>query len=387
MARTVLITGGAGFIGTHLTHALFGQVDNIVLLDTLLPQVHHHRGQFSGELRERADCVIGDVRDLNTWKNLATRYPDIEVVIHLAALTGTGQSMYALKEYDSVNCGGTATMLEALLDQRDPPHGFPMLKRVVLASSRAIYGEGAYRCPDHQNDPLHYPKQRTAEQLERHQWSFSCPRCGKDMEPIRTPEDAPPSPTSFYGVTKLVQEQYIRTMLTAAGIGHTMLRFQNVFGPGQSLKNPYTGVIGVFYSNIVGGRALDIYEDAQITRDFVYVTDVVAAIVKAALQDVPGVFNIGSGEFTRLADVAKWLCESLEKEVPIGCKGAYRVGDIRHNAADLSRAASQLGYKPEVSVREGLHRYVAWAKQETPMDEATIAAAAAALQAAGLAKT
>jgi dTDP-L-rhamnose 4-epimerase len=381
---TILITGGAGFIGTHLTHALHAQGDKVIMLDNLLPQVHKEQA-FSPELRDLAECVTGDVRDLTAWSRLAADHPDINVIVHLAALTGTGQSMYALREYDSVNCGGTATLLEAVLDRRQG-NAFPNLRRVVLASSRAIYGEGAYRCPLDREGELRYPPQRTAEQLAQGRWGFFCPEHGAEMAPVATPESAPPQPASFYGINKLVQEQYIGTMLTAAGIAHTMLRFQNVFGPGQSLKNPYTGVIGVFYSSIMQGRALDIYEDGEITRDFVYVTDVVNALVKSITGEANGVFNIGSGEFTRLADVARWLCEALEREVPIGSCGAYRVGDIRHNAADLGRAQTALGYHPQVSARDGLRAYVHWAQSETPMDAATLDNASAALQAAGFSR-
>lgn len=384
IAKTILITGGAGFIGTHLTRALQGQAEKIVLLDNLLPQVHTGQA-FPLTSQHLAACITGDVRDLNVWKTLVSHHPDIDTIIHLAALTGTGQSMYALRDYDSVNCGGTATLLEAILDRQNG-NLFPNLKRVVLASSRAIYGEGAYHCPEDALGVLHYPPQRTAEQMARKQWGFLCPTHGREMEPVPTPEDAPPQPASFYGINKLVQEQYLRTMLGAAGMEHTILRFQNVFGPGQSLKNPYTGVIGVFYSNIMRGNPLDIYEDGNITRDFVYVTDVVDAVIQSIAEQVSGTFNIGSGEFTQLADVARWLCDALDRQVPLTNKGAYRVGDIRHNAADLSRAQTQLHYQPRVTAREGLRRYVEWAQQETPMDAATIEAAQSALQAAGFSR-
>ena len=382
--KTVLITGGAGFIGSHLVAALAGSVERIVILDNLLPQVHEGRQDFSPELLDRATCVRGDVRDMAVWKSIAGDYPDIEAVVHLAAMTGTGQSMYALQEYDSINSGGTAAMLEALLNKQDTRTAFGSLRRVVLSSSRAIYGEGAYRCSDHA-ESLQYPPQRTAHDLQRGEFRFHCADCGKEMEAVPTPEIAPAQPTSFYGVTKLVQEQYVGAMLGAAGIERSILRFQNVFGPGQSLKNPYTGVIGVFYSNIVGGRPLSIYEDGEITRDFVYVTDVVDALVAAILGEAPGVMNIGSGQFTRLWDVAKWLCEILERDVPISCTGTFRVGDIRSNSADLRRAAAAFGYEPKVSVREGLRRYADWASNEQPMDAATIEGAAARLRAAGLA--
>lgn len=382
--KSILITGGAGFIATHLVRALHGQAAKIVLVDNLLPQVHKGRETFPTELQERAVCIVGDIRDSAVWETVAAAHPDIDTVVHLAAMTGTGQSMYALREYDSVNSGGTAMMLEVLLDRRAGASAFPNVKQVVLSSSRAIYGEGAYHCPGTPENALIYPPSRTAEKLAKQEWGFRSEDGKQELEPVPTPENAPPQPNSFYGVTKLVQEQYLRTMLTASGMNYTILRFQNVFGPGQSLKNPYTGVIGVFYSNIVGGRRLEIYEDGNVTRDFVYVTDVVGAITKAILGGISGTFNIGSGEFTKLADMAHWLCDLLGKQVPIECKGTYRVGDIRHNAADLRHAIAGLGYRPQVDVQEGLRRYVEWAQHETPLDEATISAASAELRAARL---
>ncbi len=381
--KTVLITGGAGFIGTHLVNSIKSQAERIVLVDNLLPQIHQGSVGFSSELKSKATCIQGDIRDIAVLKLIAKEYKDIEAVIHLAAMTGTGQSMYAIQEYDSVNCGGTATLLEAILDRRDPHSSFAALKKVILASSRAIYGEGAYRCECSPQN-IQYPAQRTADKMSRGEFGFSCPLCSQDMSPVHTPEDAPPQPTSFYGVTKLVQEQYLRTMLGAVGIESAILRFQNVFGPGQSLKNPYTGVIGVFYSNIAGLRPINIYEDGEISRDFVYVSDVADALVAVTTRNVTGTYNIGSGEFTLMTDVAKRLCELLGNEVPMSCSGTFRVGDIRQNAADITRAKKAFGYAPKVTVQEGLRRYVEWAKNEEPMDASVISEASDALKAAGL---
>ena len=381
-AKTVLITGGAGFIGNYLLEALRGKAERVVIIDNLLPQVHSGSEGFSKTLEAEATCIRGDIRDIELWKRVGSEFPDIETVVHLAAMTGTGQSMYALQEYDSVNCGGTATMIEALLDKGQDA-AFKQLKSVVLASSRAVYGEGAYRCDKHP-ERLQYPEQRPTERLQQGEFGFQCEHCGEAMSPVPTPEEAPVQPGSFYGVTKLVQEQYLRTMLKAADINFTALRFQNVFGPGQSLKNPYTGVIGVFFSNLVGGRPISIYEDGNITRDFVYVSDVADALAAAVGSEATGVFNIGSGEFSRLWDVAKWLSEALEVEAPMTCTGAFRVGDIWQNAADIRKAHAAFGYVPKVSVREGLRRYVEWAKSEEPLDSKAISEAAQKLAAAGL---
>jgi dTDP-L-rhamnose 4-epimerase len=380
---SIIITGGAGFIGSWLVEALGDRFSRIVVLDNLLPQVHSDANDFPSRVKDRAICIRGDVRNLSTWTSIATDYPDTEAVVHLAALTGTGQSMYDLHGYDSVNSGGTAVTLEALLDRRSGSVAFPNLKRVVLASSRAIYGEGAYRCSSH-SDRLQYPSPRSLAQLSRAEWGLRCDECGAELTPAETPEDAQVAPNSFYGATKFAQELYMRTMLAAAGIDFTILRFQNVFGPGQSLKNPYTGVIGVFYSNIVSNIGLELYEDGQITRDFVFITDVVASIVGALCSTACGTYNVGTGQFTRLADVAAWLCESLDKKVDIRVSGRFRVGDIRHNAGDIRAARDGLGYVPRVSVRDGLRQYVEWAQAQTPLSSATILNAQRELEAAGL---
>jgi dTDP-L-rhamnose 4-epimerase len=368
--KQILITGGAGFIGSYLAPELVSRGHRVIIVDNLLAQVHGEQAQFTDSLKNLAVCAHGDVRDPMIWSRLASTFPDVEIIIHLAAMTGTGQSMYEIREYEDVNSGGAAALLQSALDRIHPEQTFGSLRHVILASSRAVYGEGAYRCDCSGN--LQFPAARTAAQLADQKWGFGCRHCGKELSPAPTPEAAAPSPASFYGATKLAQEYYFRSLLRPAGLGLSIFRLQNVFGPGQSLSNPYTGVLGVFCSNILTGSQIEIFEDGEISRDFVYVSDVVDAIAGAVDTEPNGLFNIGSGEFTRLADVARWLCGMLDQDVPIVARGTYRVGDVRHQAADIRAAHAKLGFQPRVSVTQGLQRYAEWVRYESPMDAAKL---------------
>jgi len=374
----ILITGGAGFIGTHLVQALAPHSAKIVVLDNLLPQVHGPSPAFSAPLQSQAVCVRGDVTDPAVMAQVAQDHPDIQAVVHLAAFTGTGQSMYELRDYNRANAGGTATLLQSIVERK-----WPSLEHVVHASSRAIYGEGAYADPD-DAARLVYPPPRAATALAGGDWSPHLPGDSRTLAARPTPEDAPAQPNSFYGATKLVQEEYLKVILAALGIPLTMLRFQNVYGPGQSLKNPYTGVIGVFFSRLVQGKGLEVYEDGQVSRDFVYVEDVVQALAAALRCKVAGAYNIGSEVFTTLNELAAALQTTLGTDLPVTCRGTYRFGDIRHAAADLTRARAALDYAPRYSFAQGISRYAQWAQGQEAMPESAMQAAAATLAAAGL---
>ena len=374
----VLVSGGAGFIGTHLVQALAPHAGKIVVLDSLLPQVHGPSPVFSTQLQSKAVCIQGDVTDPDAVARVAQDHPDIQAIVHLAAFTGTGQSMYELRDYNQANAGGTATLLQSIVEKK-----WPTLEHVVHASSRAIYGEGAYADPD---DParLVYPPPRMGAALADGDWSPHMPGDGRTLTVRPTPEDAPAQPNSFYGATKLVQEEYLKVILAALGIPLTMLRFQNVYGPGQSLKNPYTGVIGVFFSRLVQGKGLEVYEDGEVSRDFVYVEDVVQALAAALHRKVAGTYNVGSGVFTTLYELVAVLQATLGTDLPVTCRGTYRVGDIRHAAADLTRVHAALDYAPQCSFAEGISRYVQWAQGQEAMSESAMQAAASMLAAAGL---
>jgi dTDP-L-rhamnose 4-epimerase len=347
MPETVLVTGGAGFIGSHLVDALVARGDRVRVFDNLEPQVH-------GPLREQecwpayanagAQYVLGDVRDRDV---LARALEGTDVVYHLAAATGVGQSMYQISKYIDVNVQGTANLLDALANG---PNG---LRKLVLASSRAIYGEGAYRC---ERCGIVHPPVRSPAQLDAGQWEPQCPHCGGPIVAVPTPESLPPDPGSIYGVTKLAQEQLSRITGRAYGLDVTALRLFNVYGPRQSRSNPYTGIFTAFLGRLAAGQAPEVYEDGLMTRDFVHVSDVVKALVLAltapAVAGAGGrAYNIGSGGAAAILDVARLICGAT---VTPQVSGAARVGDIRHCTADNAAAAAALGYMPAVDLAAGL---------------------------------
>jgi dTDP-L-rhamnose 4-epimerase len=367
--HTILITGGAGFIGHHLTDALamdaLGPLArSIVVVDSLIEEVHGPDGAFSEELLAKAHCIRGDIRDARVWARVAAEFPQVELIVHLAALTGTGQSMNLIPEYIDVNCGGTAALSSFVLSG-----GFPALKKLILASSRAVYGEGSYLCEA--DGEIHYCDLRPMEALMRGAWDPLCPRCERGLSPVLSREDAPARPASVYGISKWTQERLLGATVEMAGIPCTILRFQNVYGPGQSLKNPYTGVLGVFFSSILNGYPIEIFEDGRISRDFVYCTDAAQALKQAALRGGGGIYNIGGGEFIPIERIARAMRDMMRSEVPVTASGRFRAGDIRHNAADISRAARDLAFRPAVSLEEGLSRYLIWATSRAPMTPAT----------------
>lgn len=365
----VLITGGAGFIGTHLTERLVAEDHQVVILDSLSPQVHAHAG-FAPSLETKARCVKGSVTDARLVERLLG---EVEAVVHLAAETGTAQSMYSGARYCDTNVTGTATFLDAIVNGRGG------VRRVVLASSRAVYGEGQYRC---ENCGVVHPRARRPADLERRVWSVFCPGCGRAVTAIPTGEDAELSPASVYASNKQSQEQLVQIVAGATGLEAVILRYQNVYGPGQSLSNPYTGVICTFYNQVAAGVPLNVYEDGEIRRDFVYIDDVVAATAAAltapAAAGQAEVINVGSGVSTSILEVAGMLYRVLDREPDIRVSGNYRLGDIRECFADVTRLATVLGLRPEVSLEAGIRRFAAWAAGSESFQQGVQAAARAA---------
>lgn len=359
--KNVLITGGGGFLGSYLVPELCARGHRVTVVDNLHPQTHAGATAFTDSLKSLAVCVNGDVRDADLWQRLASTFPNVEIIVHMAAWMGTGQSTADVRECESVNAGGTATMLGAILDRLRPESYFTNLRHIVLASSSAVYGEGAYHCPACASG-LVFPMPRSAGQLSHKQWGFACPKCNGRLSPAPTPEAAPKLPPTLYSATKLAQEHYLRSMLHTAGLGNSILRLYNVFGPGQHFASPYTGFLDRFCSAILSGRQVELPEDGQLTRDMVYISDAVDALACAVDKETNGVFNIGSGTFTRMADMAHWLCGSLNRDVPVVAPGAYRVGDIRHGAADTKAAREALTFVPRVSAAQGLQRYSEWVR-------------------------
>lgn len=358
----ILITGGAGFIGSSLTLALIERGHEITVLDSLSPQIHGADAQRDSALFARINGKVGflhgSVTDPQVWP---AALEGQQAIVHLAAETGTGQSMYEIHRYTDVNVGGTALMLETLARQ---PH---CVGRLVVASSRALYGEGRYRDADGR---LVYPGSRRAEDLQQGRFDLYDER-GLALEMLPTDEASKVHPTSVYGITKQAQEQLVMTMGPALGAAPTALRYQNVYGPGQSLSNPYTGILSIFSTRIRHGKPIAVFEDGRESRDFVYIDDVVEATVAALFEPRAAgqVFGIGSGVATAVLDAARMLVAKFGREVPVEVNGAFRVGDIRHNVADLSKAARLLGFVPRTSFEDGIARFVNWVQsQPLPAD-------------------
>ena len=378
MKRSILITGGAGFIGSRLALELVRRGHKVRVLDCLAAQIHGSDPESSPLYRAiagRVDFLRGDV---TVEADVLAALSGMDTVVHLAAETGTGQSMYAIRHYSDVNVGGTALLLDVIANRKLP------VGKLVVASSRAVYGEGKYRCDTH---GVVYPGTREAADMEKGNFAVRCPLCRADVQMLPTDEATPARPASVYGVTKLTQEQMVLTVGRALGISAIAYRYQNVYGPGQSLTNPYTGILSIFSTRIRHGRGINIFEDGKESRDFVYVDDVVAATVAGIEHDRPlvDVFNVGSGEATDVVSLAKALQELLGQRVPTEVSGQFRVGDIRHNVADLARIGQTLGYRPSVPFADGLRRFAGWVLGEK-MEQDRYEASLAEMRAKGLFK-
>ena len=357
MTQHVLITGGAGFIGSRLANFLIARGHNVKVLDNLSPQIHGIEPEISPlflSLHDDVEFILGSV---TCRADLIKALQGVETVVHLAAETGTGQSMYAIQHYSDVNIGGTALLLDLIANEPFP------IKKIVVASSRAVYGEGKYLCDQH---GFVFPSARSAADMGQGDFSVHCPVCGVSATLAATDEETPVRPSSVYGVTKLTQEQMVLTVGKALGISAIAFRYQNVYGPGQSLSNPYTGILSIFSTRIRNNSAINIFEDGKESRDFVFIDDVVATTAKAVEheQQIVDVFNVGSGVATDVLTIAKTLQNLLGEKVSTNISGQFRVGDIRHNFADLTKVEEALGFKPSVYIEEGLRRFVEWVKSE-----------------------
>ena len=356
---SILITGGAGFIGSHTGDALLARGHRVRVLDNLEPQVHSGSDAFPEYLHPDIERVRGDVRD-----PIAVReaLDGIDAVFHFAALTGVGQSMYERERYEAVNGYGTLNLLDEMAKMRPRPI------RLVLASSRAVYGEGSHRCP---NCGIVHPSVRSREAMERGEFGVSCPLCGRPAIPAPTPERRPLKPISVYGQTKAWQEILCRSFARDTGVSTVILRYFNVYGSRQSLQNPYTGIMSIFYSRIRDGQPVEIYEAGTPTRDFVHVSDAVQANVLALGADVPPgmAINVGTGVETSLRSVAESLPAAMgAPKTPIIDVDTFRLGDLHACHANLGRARRLLGYVPRTSLDEGIREFVAWADAEASVD-------------------
>ena len=355
----VLVTGGAGFIGRHLYERLLSEGAIVHVFDNLSEQIHGAGAVFTDA---RVEFTQGDVCDLSAIGHAVAR---ADVIYHLAAETGTGQSMYDIRRYVAVNDIGTATLLEAVANTRKAD------VQLILASSRSIYGEGAYRSV---NGNLVQPDARGSEQLLNGTWEFY-DELGGPLVPVATPVSLAPNPGSVYAATKYSQEMLLNVFCKSHGIPCSILRFQNVYGVGQSLLNPYTGIISIFYNRMRQGLPINIYEDGNESRDFVYVDDVVEALIRSvSVRGHKITANIGSGKQTKVLELAQKISQLSGIQVPINITGQFRLGDIRHCFADLGCAKGAFNYKPQVSLDDGLKRFIVWASgQPVSLDRSEVA--------------
>ncbi|MEQ1109496.1 NAD-dependent epimerase/dehydratase family protein [Acinetobacter seifertii] len=353
LIKNVLITGGAGFIGSNLALKLVSKGYNVTVLDNLSQQIHGDNPQETSPLflsiKDKVKFILGTVTNKSDWE-LALKNQD--AIIHLAAETGTGQSMYEVQKYVDVNINGTALMLDLLVNNSYP------VKKVIVASSRSIYGEGKYISKEL---GVVYPTQRTADYMDQKDFEVKY-HGSSELELVATDEESKIHPSSVYGITKQNQEQMVLTVCSSMGIAGVAFRYQNVYGPGQSLKNPYTGILSIFSTQIKNGNKINIFEDGKESRDFVYIDDVVEATILGLEKEEANnqVFNVGTGIATSVITVADQLVKNYNIDVPITISGNYRLGDIRHNYADLTKIKKYLGFEPKVSFEEGIKEFTQW---------------------------
>ncbi|MDX6721277.1 MAG: dTDP-L-rhamnose 4-epimerase [Solirubrobacteraceae bacterium] len=362
MSSTILITGGAGFIGSHLADELLEQGFDVRALDNLTPQVHEC-GERPHYLHPDVELVVGDVRDADCTRRALV---GVDTVVHLAARVGVGQSMYDIADYTSVNGSGTAVLLQALLDHP--------VAQLVVASSMSVYGEGLYADRDGR---VVATARRTREQLERGEWEPT-DAAGRPLTPLPTPEDKPPVLSSIYALGKYDQERMCLLFGSAYKVPVTALRFFNVYGPRQALSNPYTGVLAIFAGRLLNGRSPLIYEDGRQRRDFVSVRDVARACWLALERPDPSglILNVGAGESVSVLEIARELARVMgREEISAQVSGKYRVGDIRNCFSDVRLAADTIGYAPRVALADGMAELADWLAGEVSTDRVDDAAA------------
>jgi dTDP-L-rhamnose 4-epimerase len=369
----ILVTGGAGFVGSHLVDALVARGHRVRILDSLVEQVH--KGQKPAYLNTEAEFIQADVCAAAAVEKALD---GIEVVYHQAAAVGVVQSMYEIPRFVTANDLGTAVLLDEMLKRRE------QIKKLIVASSMSIYGESAHFCENCSSES--YPYLRNPEQLAARQWEFSCVKCQTRLKPVGTREDKPLYPTTVYAVNKWAQEQYALTVGRAYKIPTVALRYFNIFGTRQSLSNPYTGICAIFSSRLLNDQPPLIFEDGEQSRDFVHVSDIVQANLRALETDRADyeAVNVGSGNAFTVREIAATLAAGLGKEIAPEISLKYREGDIRHCISDITKAKNLLNYLPQVGLKEGLAELLDWVRDQRPSDR--VAAATAELAARNLVK-
>lgn len=354
----IVITGGSGFIGSNLALKLLSRGHDVVVMDALTEQIHgsdpENTSPLFRNIKGKTKFYRGNVCIKEHWEKIL---PGAEVIVHLAAETGTGQSMYEIEKYTRVNIGGTSLMLDILANNKHT------IKKVVIASSRAIYGEGKYISEEY--GPV-YPEGRVTEDMSRGDFEVKFKNNTAPLKLTATDEESKIHPSSVYGITKQNQEQMVMCVCRSLNINAVSLRYQNVYGPGQSLKNPYTGILSIFSTLIKTNKPINIFEDGKESRDFVYIDDVVSATVLAIEKEEANgeIFNVGTGVPTNVLHVARTLVSNYGINVPINITGNFRVGDIRHNYADLAKIERLLGYRPGFDFETGIRSFVTWVNEQ-----------------------
>ena len=357
--KNILITGGAGFIGSNLALKLIEKGYKVTVLDNLSPQIHTSNSPLYDSIKDKVRFIKGTVLSYDDWKNALE---EIDVVVHLAAETGTGQSMYEIEKYTDVNIKGTSIFLDILANEKHS------VKKMIVASSRAIYGEGKYECS---SCGIVYPNERKDEDMSKGDFTVKCPTCNANAKLLATDENSKIHPSSIYGITKQVQEQMFMVMGKTLNIPALAFRYQNVYGAGQSLSNPYTGILSIFSTRIKNGNDINIFEDGKESRDFVYIDDVVDATILGIEKDEANyeVFNVGLGLAIDVNKVASTLVKEYKSNSKISISGNYRLGVIKDNYADLTKIQTKLGFKPKVSFEEGIKRFTKWVNAQEVVED------------------
>ncbi len=359
MSKKVLVTGGAGFIGSHLVDKLIEVGHEVVVFDNLEPQVHGEDQKIPKYLSKECEFVRGDIRSRGELKKALRGR---EIIFHQAAVVGVAQSMYEINKYTGVNILGTSNLLHILANENH------QVEKLIVASSMSVYGEGQYNCA---KCGVVYPRLRSLSQLKKGEWEMRCPLCNEKVKSLPTDEDKPLYPTSVYAISKRDQEEMCLTVGRAYHIPSVALRYFNVYGPRQALSNPYTGIAAIFSSRILNNHSPWIFEDGLQSRDFTHVSDIIQANLLAMQNDKANyqVFNVGTGRPLRVLDIARALIKKLGSSVDIDIVSKYREGDIRHCYADISKIKRVLGFQPRVKFEEGISDLVEWVRDQEARDQ------------------
>jgi len=354
--KRVLITGGAGFIGSAIIDKLQKEYE-VVVLDNFSPQIHGENYEDSylyQKIKDKCKIIKGDVR---SYEDVNMILEGVNYIVHLAAETGTGQSMYEINRYTDVNIMGTSNLFEAILKNKRA------VKKIILASSRSVYGEGMYFCKEH---GIVVPNSRKIEDMKNGDFEVKCPICSGSVELRRTTEKCPLNPVSYYAYTKLAQEKMLEVMCPTMNIPYTIFRYQNVYGAGQSLSNPYTGILSIFSKLLLQNQNINIFEDGKESRDFVHVSDVVMITCNALENEATNYqyINVGSGENISVMQVAETLKRLYASDSEIKVSGDFRKGDIRHNIADMSRGKELCDFVPAYNFEKGMEEFTDWVKKQ-----------------------